>query len=390
MPYHIKSLFIRSSRLLARCLFLGLLLGLCLTGCKLGIDNTDSGGTDDDPDDPGSSTTDYIGAGSVWLLELNASNSYNLTLRDRPTSSNNSRITGKYEHLSSGYIQFEVGTAVGDNQPRINSQIAGLELKDNLLLMRSWISNELVPFVPSSECPTTNFSANWIQLVTPAGEFANNEDTAFLGDMYYTAADAELTMESRYALTKDFPKLDSTETLATGVCEEGFARQNNTHIFFADNGTALVHQNIDTNQESLWLALPEEAIASADMDGSYIGFWIDNARAGNERISNVTVECAADECTLERIGDISDLTSVAGQSINIFLDLDEGLDKPRQGFLTATIEEFLPAINEAHSGQLSCIASDDFNDSGDKLLACVGQSPTNWELTVSGIFIAKE
>lgn len=366
------------------------LLALCLGSCKPGFENTDSGNSDDDDNDGDASSISFIGtgAGSSWLLDIVDNDSFDLALKTRPGGTLVMSVGGTYEDLSSDFSRLQVSSANGTDAPALDSYLPALRLANQLLLLQHWnTSGDLIPFIPDTDCPTLDFTANWIQLIAPGGSQANDADTPFLGTMDYDLDNEQIVIDERYALTEDFPDLGAAEDLPTGTCDGGFAREDDDHFFFADNGTALVHRNIDSNDESLWLALPSATISVSELDGSYIGFWIDNARVGSERLWNVTMECTAGSCPVERITDIADLNSLANERFQIELD-EDAIDPPRQGFVAGTTEVSIGIITD--TGHLVCIASDDFNDTGDKLLACVGQSPSNPQLTVNGFFIAED
>ncbi len=363
---------------------------LCLSGCKLGFQPTDdSDGDGDDSDDPTTSVS-FIGTGadSTWLLDITDNESFDLALKPQPDGTLRVSVDGDYEDLSSGFSRLRVRTANGANAPALETSLPALRLDDHLFLLRHWDnSGRLLPFIPDGGCPTQPFTANWIQLGTPANDLANDAATPFFGVLSHNPVDEEIAITHRHALTEEFPDLGAAEDLATGACEEGFAQRDDDHFFFADNGTALINRNIGTSEESLWLALPDTAISAADLDGSYIGFWMDNGRAAGDRLWSVTMECAAGDCPVKRITDISNLNSLSNQGFQIELD-EEALDQPQPGFIPGTTETFIEAITYVR--QLACIASDDFNNTGSKLLVCVGQSPFNIRVTVSGFFIAQD
>jgi hypothetical protein len=360
---------------------------LCLSGCKPGFESIEN---DNDSDNPATSHS-FISSGdsSTWLLDIVDNDSFDLALKTRPNGTLRVSVGGSYEDLSSGFSRLQVISATGTDAPALETRLPALRLDDQLLLLHPWDNNGLLlPFIPDNGCPESPFTANWIQLTTPSGDLANNTSTPFFGVMSYSPDDEEIAIAHRYALTEDFPDLGAAESLPTGPCEEGFSLRDESHFFFADNGSALVHLSIGSSDESLWLALPDAVISAADLDGTYIGFWVDNSRIASDRLWSVTTTCTAGSCPVERITDVADLNSHANQRFQINLD-EETLDEPQQGLVMGSTEVTLSAF-DTRTGRLICMASDDFNNTGDKLLACVGQSPTNPELTVHGFLVAKD
>lgn len=353
------------------------LVFFALTGCDPGFENINN--------DEGTSDADSYISPFVWQLEMD-DGSFDLTSEAGIDGALLSTTSGDYDELSSGFSRFTVGITTGNSAPAQGAQLPALVLENQLLFMREWDgSDPLKPFIPNGECPQGDFSANWIQLTTPAGQSATSTENAFFGNITFDAGATELIIDNSFALTPGFDAQPTTEPLEVGRCDEGIVQQDNINAFFAENGAALIQQNGDSPQESLWLALPQTPISSDDLSGSYIGFWVDNGRAINDRLWAVTLSCAAFSCPAQQIQDIANLNSITGQGFQIDWD-EDALDEPLEGFITGT----LTPNNDLNATPtpIACIASDNFNDTGDKLLACVGQSPENPQLTVTGVFVA--
>ena len=365
---------------------------LTIAGCKAGIDTS---GEDDpnDPDNPDPTIEHYIGpASNFWLLELEDGSDFEFKEYVTINGTRHSRVTGDYEVLDSEFSLFTVTSSDGDSPAQTNSELPAIAVDDDLLFVHSWFSSgQLLPLVRRGECPSTTFTANWIELTTASDHFANGE-AAFFGRFEYDPTAKELTVPQSYALIDEFAEQDVPDPVELDTCTESVARDGDTQAYFGINNTALVYQNIGTPQQRIWLGLPQEKISSDDFDGDYIGFWIDNGRVANARLWNVSMSCTDFDCTVEQEIDIENLSTVGTQTFAIDLtqDTDEGtLDSPIDGFVTGTFTTNL-AASGVFNHPIACSASDDFLATGDKALICVGQSANNFQRTVVGVFVAKD
>lgn len=364
------------------------MLTALMLACDPGIEPEPDTDDPDDPDSPPATTDAFVGASPYWELALE-DDQFDLDLRARPGATVDATADGEFERLTSGFSRFTVRSSTGTTAPVAEAQLAALGVEEDLLFARDWRGErDVLPLIPGPTCPTGTFKGNWIQWRAAAGESAAAVDTGFFGTVSYSSASEELFVDESYALTAEFP-----ETVVDGDpfieqnCENGVVDDDSSRLFFGRRGTAILQAEAETSAENLWLVLPRDDLTSAVLDGDYVGFWTDNTRNGVEHTWYVTASCTDGSCPVQRINDIGALNSTANDRFQINLEVDEP-NEPSTGFVTGNV--ITASTLETYAGNIACAATEDFNGTGTKVLACVGQSPSNNTAMVKGIFIAEE
>ena len=192
-------------------------------------------------------------------------------------------VYGTYESLDSGFTKLTVSSASGTDAPSSGDEAYGIDVPGYVFLLKPLEANaDIIPMIASGDCPSEDFSANWI--VTSIEDGQNFEDSCdttstngvdALGTFIYDHSESLGSLPTKYNICGD--TLGSYE-LGTFTCSSGLATIDDADLYLTAIGGILVNINTDEDEDSqIIVALPSDAIDSiADFEDDYIGLVLTN------------------------------------------------------------------------------------------------------------------
>ena len=338
-----------------------------------------------DSDSPSFSTSNqnYNGPGSKWDVTLRQDSTFTITMRPEVSSAVALTVNGIYERLASGFLKLTVTSSQGQNGPSAGDMAWALEVPGYALLLKPMdsSSDQIIPMVAASECPTNDFDANWVLVKKANNADADDENRDFFGTFSYTAATGTATLPSMHALAGNFKAL-VPNPLGAGTCANGIMEVDDAVMYLTSNGGAIVHTSVsDPNDASFIFGLTQKAITNiANLDGEYAGILFDDNEQSGDKIVPVSMSCTGGNCTGTIV---TNITTGAVSAESVTIDLTGTVDALGSGLITGTITDGL-------SGNLACMADFNVANSGKQIVSCVGQSPGENTKMFNVLFASKD
>jgi hypothetical protein len=331
---------------------------------------------------PPAPMSSYSGPGSVWNYELHTDGTYSVS-RDAGTDSE-LLVSGSYQSTAAGFLSMTVDSSSGNNAPAPGASLWALEVP-NLLLVMSPVSTDddhFVPMVYGHECPGTDLGNNWINVRPSDSQDAASDAGGYFGAFNFVDSTTETLLVTQHALT-DGNVDHGLQSLGHGYCDSGIVNTVDSDIHLSVSGAAVAHIGATSPDGGVFaLALPKRTLGSIDdLDGSYIGVLSDHGASPGQRVSAVTVSCAGGLCSGDIVADVSSGT-LSGETFGF--DLFGTTNDPSIGFITGDID--LAAGN----GNLACTVDANVAVTGQRMISCVGQSPSRSYRTVNVILASSD
>ncbi len=244
-----------------------LFTGLVWVGC------TGSGGSSSS-----SSNGSYAGPGSKWTAEFTDGSFVVRKYANAAATSPDVTVNGDYEELSTGFRKLTVTSATGTGAPSSGVEAYGLDIPGLAFFLKPAgdANSEPIVMVKSGDCPTANFTGNWIAADFEAGTTTDDTQDAF-GTASFTINGASssanivrLTFETGTTLSPNSLSFDSANC-SGGVLDVG----GGVEMYLTTAGAALVK-----TPGSKIFAAPagSSAVTQSDLAGTYsaIAFVSDN------------------------------------------------------------------------------------------------------------------
>ena len=343
------------------------LLGSCCLVVMMAFSQQACESSDDD--DSTAQSRDYNGPGSKWDVSLEDDGTFQITRRPDVSSAIDMTVNGDYERLGTGFVRLVVDNASGTDAPDPGDEAWALEVEGYAFMLKPVDSDQMIPMVNAGTCPDSDFLANWVLVKKANTADATDAGRDFFGSFSFTASNNESDLPGRYALDNNFTDQGPpSNPLGSGTCDDGImVVGGDAEMFLTDNGGAIVHTNINTPDDSSFIfALNQKAISNIDTtDADYAGLLFDEDGAVGEKIKPVSVDCEAGVCNGTIVTDIVNGT-LSAESVVITLGTVDDLE---DGFVTGTI------TSGSGTGNLACMADINVQNSSQKIISCVGQSP---------------
>ena len=339
-------------------------LSLILSGCLILF----SCSSDSD-----STTYSYNGPGSTYSLELDTDGTFELTESDSSLE-----VYGTHTTLDSGFTKMTVTSASGTDAPSAGDEAYGIDVPGYVFLLKPLETDaDIISMVASGECPTDDFSANWI--VTSIEDGQNFEDSCdatatngvdALGTFIYDHSESLGSLPTKYNICGD--TLGSYE-LGTFTCSSGLATIDDADLYLTEMGGILVNINSDDDDDShIIVALPSNTIDdTADFDGDYIGLILTNDSSTSTTYPiSATFESSTNQFTFDEIDPDTNeiITTNDVNGVSTF----SSLNTPNDGFISGTF--YLDSAT-SDTYKLICSTSVDIFSTGKNFLFCIGQTP---------------
>ncbi|TVZ37481.1 hypothetical protein P886_1822 [Alteromonadaceae bacterium 2753L.S.0a.02] len=364
-------------------------LSFLLAGCEPGWDTSDGGTATPTPTVPGDLDPLYVGLGSSWRLELDdEANQFTLTKHDVPDGTLLLDASGSYQELQSGFTELifntvstGTGISAGDKRTLLitGSAVVISEPMESA-------SKQLQAMVNADTCSENDLESNWL-LYKQADNFNIDEDDAHhFGRFIFTVGNNAATIARR---SLDDELSFNSLTSSTDGCTDGNAVGSNYRFYLTLSNSASVEiaENEDSitagnsaNSQFLLVLERSKILATSNFNGTYIGFYSDS---NDDSYMAIQAECTDGTCTFQKM---TDLENGSLDPDNIYnLDLaTESVDDPEDGMLVGKVT--LP--DETTEGKVVCSINNDYADSGDKSIACVGTPPGSTTLAeITNIFL---
>ncbi len=360
-------------RLTSNTLIFAIISTLTLTACSSSSDSELSSST---------GAQSYNGPGSKWDVNLNADNTFTITMRENPDSSILLTVDGTYERLTSGFLKLTVATSTGDGGPTAGDEAWALEVPGYAFLLKPLDSgsDQIIPMVSAGNCPSEDFIANWVIVKKASSRAADDADADFFGEFSYTAASQSAIIPSARALENSFQD-QGENSLGNGSCESGIMSIADAIMFLTSNGGAIVQTGVsDPDEGSFIFALTQKAISAvSNLDGDYAGMLFDENLSDGSKISPVSLACSNGTCTGTIVTNIE---TGATSTETVTVNLSGTPDDLGSGLITGTIND------GTNSGNLACMADISVLDGDTKMINCIGQSPGDNTKMFNVLFIS--
>ncbi len=322
-----------------------------------------------EPDSVPPSMATYSAPGSNWQYDFYDDGTYSITRSDNPGMESNLSVDGGYQTTATGFVSMTVDSSTGTDAPSVGGQIWALEVPGYALVLSPVSTSEdnFIPMVVGNQCPGTDFNNNWITVRPQSDGDSTSADGSYFGSMSYRHTNGFTNLSTQFALTAGNPDQGTME-LGTGYCRDGIVATASSDIYVAPEGSATIRANIDEANEQTIFALPKTTIGSiGSLDGSYAGVLSDDGADLANKVSPVLVTCNSGTCTGDIITDLAAGT-LAGQPFVV--DLSGSTNVPGQGLTTGQFQA------GGGSSNLGCMVNIDYENNGQRMIGCAGQSPT--------------
>ena len=118
-----------------------------------------------------------------------------------------------------------------------------------------------------------------------------------------------------------------------------------------------------------------------DFDGGYSGVVADHGVVAGSVLSPASASCTAGICTIDFVSDVA-TGATTGESFTV--DLYGTTNDPSNGFITGSHD-----YGEA-GGNVACTVDADVDATGQRMIGCVGQSPTSPYGTVNMVLVSSD
>lgn len=348
------------------CGFFG--MGFMLSGCKTGFNNIGNGG------DLIGDGIDYIGPG-YYVLELDQDDDdFRFTRYEAPSREDSIfQLTGTRVEATSGYTLLTVEESEGLTSIREGDNFVILESDD---LVTHFVSDSgLRPLVKQGRCPSVDRGMLWTILDTNID--ADDIINGFFGQMTYNHDDVQVDLDNEYSLEDfdDFDPVDQDRAFSNRQCVDGLVELANHSLFHSDEGSLIVRSDLG-NDTDVMLGIPvTELNAFTDLDGAEFVGLMYNRNDPNEEMVSMTCNSEGFNCEIFLVTDEEDGTRASAVYMTLEWDEDQALNRPHDGFIQGTVSREVDNQDDPATGNVICAYNGDANDSGGKLLSCVGQSP---------------
>jgi hypothetical protein len=253
---------------------------VCALSC-VACNPNDAGGS-------GASAAFFDGPGSEWTAQLNpdgASIFLHFAMLGDTTA--DELVNATRMSAASGFGVLAVISSAGMRAPSAGALGWDVDVPDSLLVLGGF-ADAAALMVPARACPGSLVAANVIKTKAAAGWSPATGDAS--GVLSYDPGSGVATFTSRYGLDAPATTLGALP-LGAGPCADGVATADlGSEMYFALNGTALVHTQPSaesTNADEIYLALPQaaEAITLASVAGDYIGTMFDESSGESTPVS---------------------------------------------------------------------------------------------------------
>jgi len=175
-----------------------MVLSLIIIGCGASTTSTSTTTT---------ASSSYVGAGSVWDVQMNADKTFTINHQLTAASAIDMTIIGTYATLPSNFLLLTVGSVTGSSvfKPAAGDTAYALEVPGYAFFLKpiSSTDTQIVPMVSAGTCPTVASSLNWVSV--KSGLAPNNAGNEFFGTVVYDPVAGNITSGAGYALTAGFP-----------------------------------------------------------------------------------------------------------------------------------------------------------------------------------------
>ena len=342
---------------------------ICFSAVLAACSSSDSVPLNDDT--PEEQNVHFNGPGSVWNFELGSDGRFAIERREDLASAVDMTVNGDWTRLSTGFMHLSVNEAAGDEAPSVGDTAWGIEIPGFVLFLApiKQQSEQIIPMVTAGACPEANLNANWVLVKKSGGADASDPERDFFGTFTYNAATEMATIPQKYAL-ESYGALQSNDQLGGAECASGIMdlTEAGAVMYLTDNGGAIVHVGVDDGDDGSFIfAFNKKAIGTINnLDGQYAGVLFDESLGNGDKIAPVNLTCDAGLCSADVVTDI-ETGATNGEATTI--NLTSTPDELEQGMVTGTI---------ANNGSvLACMADIAVNGGSDKIITCVGQSPSD-------------
>ena len=331
-------------------------------------------------------TYSYNGPGSEYSITLDdGDDSFVVT-----ESESGMVVNGTYSTLSSGFTLLTVTSATGDDAPSAGDQAYGIDVPGYVFLLKPMSEDsDIIPMVAAGDCPTDDFTANWI--VTSIDDDANFENSCpasdgldGLGTFSYDYSESTASLPNKY----DICGTDLGDySLDTFSCSAGKAtiESDNAELYLTSSGGMLVKIDPDSETDDdhqIIVALPSDEISdSNDFDGNYIGLILTNDSGAS--VYPVTGSFDTDTFSFDEVDpDSGSITSDNGVNGDVTFT---ATNSPSNGFMSGTFS----LDSGGGPYKVKCMASYDIFDSGKNFIFCIGRSPGGGDEMFNALLISK-
>ena len=319
----------------------------------------------------------YIGPGSEYSLALDSGDSSFVVTE----SESGMVVNGTYSTLDSGFTLLTVSSATGDDAPTAGDKAFGIDVPGYMFLLKP-ISDDsdIIPMVSAGDCPTEDFTANWI--VTSIDEGSNFESDCFLGSsdeatqgldslgtFSYTHSTSSGSLPTKYDICGT--TLDSY-SLGDFSCSGGKATIDDANLYLTQVGGMLVKIDPDDavdEDHQIIVALPsQEIVDTNNFDGDYIGLILANDSSG----SNVFPITGSFDTNTFSFDEVDPETNITTTVNNVNGDVNfSAVNSPSNGFMKGTFD----LDSDGTPYKIICNSSYNIFSSGKNFIFCIGRTP---------------
>ena len=342
-------------------------------GCGDETTETSTAAVADVPDVPITAVpmSSYGGPGSNWAYDLFEDGTFEVTRSAAMGIANDLTVSGSYEVTAAGFLQMTVESTSGDGAPATGEILWAVQLSNGTAILSptGTYSNQMIPMVKGGTCVDGDIGGNWITVRTRLDGNATSPSGNYFGAFNYSHSNVTSALSSGYALVDGFPAQESV-SLGQGYCRDGVISTQNSDIYVAATGSVVANAfATDADGGFFVMASPKSTIGSvAEFDGSYIGVASDDGIPTSDKVTPVAVSCSSGICSVDRVTDMS-TGATAGQPYT--LDLFGTLNEPSTGFATGQIDV------DGSVGNVACTINSNADGTGQRTIACAGQSPAS-------------
>lgn len=327
-------------------------------------------------------TTTYTGPGSFYSMVMNNDGTFTVSVKENYSDASAfMTIEGTFESVGNGVTEYTVESATttgpASEAPQKGDKAYGMEAIGFGMFLLPLGGNEVIPMMIQGDCPTADFTANWVTAQNTGGSDSTDVNSDFFGTFSYNGTTGEGEVVKKRNLV-DFAQVTGggSGVFSTESCEDGFlqisAGDDTANMWLTANGGAMVETFFEGQRNSTIFALPRDSNELADLEGTFRGIVVNNGGDPTSDSENLFAELEFDG---SGNGTGRQITSINPWELG-----DEGvvfsLEKNSSvgsGWYTGTME--FSEGGSPTTANVGCAFTQNLNDSGQDIMLCTAQQP---------------
>lgn len=289
----------------------------------------------------------YFGPGSNYNFSISG-NSFKLT-----ETISDLEISGSIETTTDSFEKLTVTNSSNQSLIEVGQTTFGLTVANKIFVLRPFTNNKQpILLISNDGCPEVSIAHNWV-----GSNIGTDISSNILsGTISLDISTEELKLGTAYNISGIN---QGYQSIGTSKCSSGLIENGDDSLTYINDNLSISHlgkSTINSSDDLFLFGLKQKKISSvSDLDGNYIGFQY------GQTLSPIKATLSSGSGTVTQYDPETKSTST------IYTTSINSINNPSIGLINASIE----------SGLLKCAADTNLNDSNNKVIICIGQSPVD-------------